>query len=895
MSEVFVPNTKDMFRMIKAFMGVHVDNIKDEIGPNKPDAPFFQKVVDASEVKEYQYVELAQRLEKYISTQIPTIQHLAGYPPNVNWSTSLKAISDAGKKAIAIKEERERLERAIKEEQQRAEEVIKKEQQDLIRVVAKKQNIRNPSMASVSKIINFDAEQARIDARELGVIDRYIDAMIQTMENEKKRRTISVTPHEYEVVTQKGAKFDVKALKLRLGTYGFEENNRIHNELKSRIGWDFKGLKSAYKFLYDTKLMCLLRDKTVIEEAIRVLNEKWITTELHRYLHDCDDALNGAVEIEINPDDYKATLLKGGIVLSFPYDEKTVNVISVKLGKGNRSWDKASKKWSVPLHKSLDLLKLLGDEHPLSIAIRAIPEVQSYLVDKVKRIAISNAVSLDDHTEMEEKLSKVFHEGKKLYPFQYVGVKFGMLSGGAFIIGDDMGVGKTIQAIAYAALHPEQWPVLIVAPANVQYHWRKEILGWVKDATVQIVEKGTSKLEDVDFTVITYNKMNTQESNLLERGYNIVVFDESHYIKNHKAKRTQSSFKVAEQSDSIVLMSGTPIPNRPVEFYNSLCLVRPADWKGRWMNYVYTYCEAHKNDYGYLVVNGASNLEELHALTRDFMIRRLKEEVLPELPEQVRQLLPVQPNKIQMKEYRENQESWFAQYASYQNRGGMPAGFVLNMLTDLRKKCAHLKIDNTVEYLEEYRHQNNNKPIIVFAHHRDILAECGETFKARNPNSVIARITGETLAKKRQEIVEGFQAGKIDVLFCSTIAAKEGLTLTAADTTVFIEREWVSGWEEQAEARVNRIGATTDTCWAIYLTVEGTVDQHFDRVIESKRAVLKAIVDGGEEVDRVNVIEEILTSMAESATGKDKVQLESMLYDYKNGDKNNDKGAKKYE
>jgi SNF2 family DNA or RNA helicase len=112
---------------------------------------------------------------------------------------------------------------------------------------------------------------------------------------------------------------------------------------------------------------------------------------------------------------------------------------------------------------------------------------------------------------------------------------------------------------------------------------------------------------------------------------------------------------------------------------------------------------------------------------------------------------------------------------------------------------------------------------------------------------------------------------------------------------VFIEREWVSGWEEQAEARVNRIGATTDTCWAIYLTVEGTVDQHFDRVIESKRAVLKAITDGGEEVDRVNVIEEILTSMAESATGKDKVQLESMLHDYKNGDKNNDKGAKKYE
>ena len=893
MSEVFVPNTKDMFRMIKAFMGVHVDDIKDEIGPNKPDAPFFQKVVDAGEVEEYQYVELAQRLEKYINTQIPTIQHLAGYPPNVNWSTSLKAISDAGKKAIAIKEEQERIEREAREEQRRAERVIEKEQWDLIRVVTKKQGVRRPEYADVSKIINFDAEQARRDAKELGMLDKYIDAMIQTMEDEKIERTISVTPYEYEVVTKKGFKFNVNALILRLEHHGFDENNSIHRLLKSSIGWDYEGLKNAYKFNFATKDMCLLRDKTVIEAAIRLLNQRWITTELHTYLHDCDDALN--VIDEVSPDEYKATLIKGGLVLSFPYDAMLRNIISVKLGKENRHWDADNKVWNVPLHKSLDLLKLLGDEHPLSAAIRAIPEVESYLTDKVQRIAISNAVSLDDHTEMEEKLSKVFHEGKKLYPFQYVGVKFGILSGGAFIIGDDMGVGKTIQAIAYAALHPEQWPVLIVAPANVQYNWKKEILSWVKDVTVQVVEKGNDVLEDVDFTVITYNKMNKQESNLLERRYNIVVFDESHYIKNHKAARTKSSVKVAEQSDSIVLMSGTPIPNRPVEFYNSLCLVRPADWKGKWMNYVYRYCDAHKNDWGHLVVNGASNLEELHALTRDFMIRRLKKEVLPELPDQVRTMLPVHPDKKQLREYKDVQSSWFEQYANYKSRGGMPAGFVLNMLTDLRKKCAHLKVDNTVEYIEEYRLQNNNKPIIVFAHHRDVLKECGDAFRLNNRGTNIYAITGETEGKKRQKIVEAFQAGKVDVLFCSTIAAKEGLTLTAADTTVFIEREWVSGWEEQAENRVNRIGATGDTCWAIYLSVDGTVDQHFDRVIEAKREVLRAITDGGEASDRVNVIEEILTGMAESATGKDKAQLESILNDYKNKDKDDDKGAKKYE
>ena len=147
-----------------------------------------------------------------------------------------------------------------------------------------------------------------------------------------------------------------------------------------------------------------------------------------------------------------------------------------------------------------------------------------------------------------------------------------------------------------------------------------------------------------------------------------------------------------------------------------------------------------------------------------------------------------------------------------------------------------------------------------------------------------------TKTKKRQEIVERFQAGEIDILFCSTIAAKEGLTLTAADTTVFLEREWVSGWEEQAEGRVNRIGATTDTCWAIYLTVDGTIDQHFNRVVEEKRKVISSIVDGANNAgDRVEVMEQILQGMVESGQVP-----ASMLDDYRQG-KGNNKGAKKYE
>ena len=127
-------------------------------------------------------------------------------------------------------------------------------------------------------------------------------------------------------------------------------------------------------------------------------------------------------------------------------------------------------------------------------------------------------------------------------------------------------------------------------------------------------------------------------------------------------------------------------------------------------------------------------------------------------------------------------------------------------------------------------------------------------------------MSGDTPPQKRAKYVEQFQMGMLDGLLCSTGAAKEGITLTAADTVVFVEREWVPGWEEQAEDRIRRIGAEgKDTVWATYLSVVGTIDEHFDRVIEAKRAVVSGVLDGNQnEVERANIANELLKSMIEA-------------------------------
>ena len=100
-------------------------------------------------------------------------------------------------------------------------------------------------------------------------------------------------------------------------------------------------------------------------------------------------------------------------------------------------------------------------------------------------------------------------------------------------------------------------------------------------------------------------------------------------------------------------------------------------------------------------------------------------------------------------------------------------------------------------------------------------------------------------------------------MVCATLAAKEGITLTAADTVIFVEREWVPGWEVQAEDRVLRFGQEADSVHAIYLSCAGTIDEHFDRIIEVKREVVSAVLDGGDEVERAGIVSALLTKMHE--------------------------------
>ena len=426
------------------------------------------------------------------------------------------------------------------------------------------------------------------------------------------------------------------------------------------------------------------------------------------------------------------------------------------------------------------------------------------------------------------------------------------------MIGDDMGVGKTIQALAYSALHPENHPVLVVAPANVKYNWVKEYKTWLPNLTVEAVKNGKSPIPETDVVVINYDLMKKQQLALEERGFNIVIFDESHYLKNSKAQRTQASLEVANGSKNVVCLSGTAITNRPIEFFTTLNLLRPVEF-GNFFTFAKRYCDAQHNGWGW-DFKGSSNEAELHERTKTFTIRRLKKEVMEELPDKIRQVVDVVPTPKEMKAYKNAQASWLNEYAMHKASNSIPAGFVLNMLTELRHHCGVLKVSATANWVRDYR-EVTGKPTIVFAHHRDVVDALVDELK---DDFTLGLITGDVSAEKRQERVDAFQRGDIDVMICSTVAAKEGLTLTRADTVAFIEREWSPAWEEQAEDRVNRIGQDAETVHAVYLSVKGTIDEKFNAVVEEKRAVIQSILDGGDAVERKGIAKALLQSMVDA-------------------------------
>lgn len=426
-------------------------------------------------------------------------------------------------------------------------------------------------------------------------------------------------------------------------------------------------------------------------------------------------------------------------------------------------------------------------------------------------------------------------DGLVYMPFQLAGIKYASTRNN-ILFADEMGLGKTIQAIGLINLKPEIKKVLIICPASLKLNWQQELKKWLtRNYTISIIKGTKDQMNfDTDIVIINYDILAKHVEKLSSMNWDYLIADESHYLKNYKTQRTKAYVEIYPQAKIKAHLTGTPIPNRPIEFFTQLTALGVFQ-KSDWYRYITRFCEGHQSEYGW-DVKGASNLEELQEILRStVMIRRLKRNVLTELPEKVRQIIPINcENKTFWDENKELLNKYKSYYDVLSNLSSDDASF--EELSKLRHQLALAKLDSCIEYIDDTLEDKDK--VVVFAHHRDVIDKLMEHYGDK-----AVKVVGGMSDVDKNESVQQFQNNPDVKIFVGNIrAAGVGLTLTASDTVIFVEIDWVPGNVEQAEDRCHRIGQK-GMVLSVHLVLEGTLEVHIANTMYTKKRILGTIFD----------------------------------------------------
>ena len=517
------------------------------------------------------------------------------------------------------------------------------------------------------------------------------------------------------------------------------------------------------------------------------------------------------------------------IKIDFPYDLELLHKVRTLTG---RKYHPDNKCWSAPLHnETVDILK----NWEFSIDDR----LQSHLskLEEKKLITTVNGI-----------------EGLKgeLRQFQNAAIAFVQLKNGRAVIGDEQGLGKTIEAIGCIQLYRKEIPVVIVVPASLKLNWQREIEKWLSDPDTEILS-GTKPWKTTgDILIINYDIIFAWLLELQRRKPKFLIGDEIQKIKTDKAKRTKTFKKLAKKIPYFLALSGTPIENRPDEIFNAAHIANPDLFTNRW-HFRQRYCAPKYNGFGW-DFTGHSNIAELHEKLKICMIRRLKKDVLKELPDKTYSFVPIELDNE--KEYK-NAEKNFISYIR-EKKGKEAAERVANVealvkIEALKQLAVKGKMKNVIEWIQDFL--ETDEKLVVFCTHKFVIIELMEVFK-----EIAVKVDGSVSGKNRQKAVDEFQTKDKVKLFVGNIeAAGVGITLTAASSLAFIELGWSPAKHNQAEDRIYARLNDLHGANIYYLLAANTIEEKIANLLDTKRKVVDAVLDGI-ETEQASLLSELMKS-----------------------------------
>lgn len=443
----------------------------------------------------------------------------------------------------------------------------------------------------------------------------------------------------------------------------------------------------------------------------------------------------------------------------------------------------------------------------------------------------------------------------QLVPEQLEGIAF-LENQKRVLLADDVGVGKTAQAVVAAEKSGES--TLVFTKKTLLHQWCSEVKLWTHSSAEDFTV-ASDALPNTNFVITNYDTVLRRNDILTSRKWDTIIIDEATAIKNRKAKRSKELEKLARTTPQCYLLTGTPIHNRPDELWNLLHTLNRKEFSSYWA-FVFAHCETSRDFMGHQIIGGVKDQEALARVIAPYFIRR--DSSVLGLREPTHDYTHLQLPLKQRKVYREMQELFMTMIEStIEAEGGLIiAPNVLARMMRLRQlACAPLllggsdagvKADALLEYMEDTAPYHKVVVFTTFIPYAELLVQ---KLQAYNP----ALITGET--NRKEVVVNGKRITKTAlsqetlwndescrVAICGMDAAGEGLNLQCADRVVFMDFPWVPKTITQCIGRVQR-RRQVNPVHVTYFVADDTIDEYIISVLEEKQGYIH-------ELEAVNAI-----------------------------------------
>lgn len=485
-------------------------------------------------------------------------------------------------------------------------------------------------------------------------------------------------------------------------------------------------------------------------------------------------------------------------------------------------------------------------------------------IDQLKERAKS-AIQESQATESDIDIPKP--DGLEYYPFQKAGIEYALKRNDT-LIADEPGLGKTIQAIGVINKNDLIKKVLIVCPATMKLVWKAELEKWLVNSDFKISVWDTESQEDGDIIIINYEIL-VRFDILKHIPFSLLVGDEIHYCKSKPKKkqvngkevrgggsiRSREFYAIAKKAIKRLYLTGTPILNKPAELFY---ILQSLNFPMNWNQFMTRYANGFIDDNGFWNIKGKSHLDELQEKLRGrLMVRRLKKDVLTELPDKIRQIIELPEDDCEdtlskEEEYLKSKQETLKQMKAKirEAKEGEDTGVYNEAVKELKEfnftsfsdlsRVRHLtalkKVPNAIKHIKEV--MENEDKIVIFAHHRDVLDKIYKEFRDK-----AVLLTGDTPQEERMEIIDHFQTDPNCKLFIASIKAGGiGITLTASSTVIFVELDWTPAIISQAEDRLHRIGQE-NAVLVQHLVINGSIDSKIAKMCVRKQEVITEALD----------------------------------------------------